>query len=69
MIVNPVIVLDGKKSDHRKEQLINNRQIKTVSPVKLLCNQIDNRLNFNVYISNIFRLAANQQDFFIGLKK
>lgn len=48
MIVNPVIVLDEKESDHRKEQLINNRQIKTVSPVKLLCNQIDNRLNFNV---------------------
>lgn len=48
---------------------MNNEPIKTVSSVKLLRNQLDNRLNFNSYISNIFRLAANQQDSFIGVKK
>ena len=50
-IVNPdkfqVIIIDKKKGDHTNENVvIDNKQIKTVTSVKLLGSQLNNKLNF-----------------------
>ena len=51
MIVNldkfQVIIIDKKKGDHINEDVvIDNKQIKTVTSVKLLGSQLNNKLNF-----------------------
>ena len=65
MVVNPdkfqAIILDKRKRD--------NQQIKVVSSVKLLGLQLDDKLNFNLHISNICKSAANQLNALIRLKK
>ena len=64
MVVNPdkrLVILDKRKSDHTNERFsVDNQQIKVVSSVKLLGLQLDDKLNFNLRISNICKSAANQ---------
>ena len=65
MIVYPSkfqsIMIDKKKQDHTKETFeIGDKVIKALASVKLLGVQIDDKLNFNLNITNIYRSAANQ---------
>ena len=64
------IMLDKRKRDHTDERItVDNQQIKVVLSVKLLDLQLDDKLNFNLHISNICKSAANQLDALIRLKK
>ena len=74
MIVNsgkfPSIIIDKKKQDHTKETFeIGDKVIEASSSVKLLGVQIDDKLNFNLHITNICRSAANQLNALIRLKQ
>ena len=74
MVVNPnkyqAIILDKRKSVHTNERItVDNKQIKVVSSVKLLGLQLDDKLNFNLHISNICKSAGNQLNALIRLKK
>ena len=74
MMVNPgkfqEIIIEKKKKCHTDENLKNgNKIIKASSSVKLLGVQIDDQLNFNLHISDIFRSAANQLNVLIRLKR
>ena len=74
MIVNPdkfqTILLDKRKRDHTNQRIVVNKQnMKVVSSVELLGIQIDDKLNFNLYISNICRSAVNQLNALIRLKR
>ena len=65
MIVYPgkfqSIMIDKKKQDHIKETFeTGDKVIKALPSVKLLGVQIDDKLNFNLNITNICRSAANQ---------
>ena len=58
MIVNPdkfqAILLDKRKSDHKNQRIVvENQNIKVLSSVELLGIRIDDKLNFNLHISNI----------------
>ena len=73
MIINPdkfqAIILDKKKSNLTKIPLtIDNQTIKSVPSVELLGIHLDDKLNFNLHISNICRSAANQLNALIRLK-
>ena len=64
------IILDKRKRDRTNEHITaDNQQIKVVSSVKLLGIQLDDKLNFNLHISNICKSAANQLNALIRLKK
>ena len=55
------IILYKRKRNHSDELVtVDNQQVKIVSSVKLLSLQLDDKLNFNLYISNIFKSAAKQ---------
>ena len=74
MMVNPgkfqVIIIDKKKKCHTNETLKIGDKIKKASySVKLLGVKIDDKLNFNLHISNICRSAANQFNALIRLKR
>ena len=74
MIVNPgkfqSIIIDKKKQDHTKETFkIGNKVIEASHSVKLLGAQIDDKLNFNLDITNICRSAGNQLNVLIRLKR
>ena len=74
MAVNPnkfqAIILHKRKRDHTNELItVDNQQIKVVSSVKLLDSQLDDKLSFNLHISNICKSAANQLNALIRLKK
>ena len=74
MIVNPgkfqSIIIDKKKQDHTKETFeIGDKVIEASPSVKLLGVQIDDKLNFNLHITNICRSAANQLNALIRLKQ
>ena len=75
MIVNSekfqAILLDKRKSDHTCQCLVvDNQNIKVVSSVELLPGiQINDKHNFNLRISNIYRSAANQINALIRLKQ
>ena len=65
MIVNPgkfqSIIIDKKKQYHTKETFeIGDKVIEASPSVKLCGVQIDDKLNFNLHITNICRPAANQ---------
>ena len=63
------IILGKKKSDLTNIPLtIDNQTIKSVLSVKLLGIHLDDRLNFNLHISNICRSALNQLTALIRLK-
>ena len=68
MIVNPdkfqVIIIDKKKGDHTNEDVvIDNKQIKTVTSVKLLGSQLNDKLNFSPHISNIYKCSQSVKCF------
>ena len=74
MVVNPdkfqAIILNKRKRDYTDESItVDNQQIKVVSSVKLLGLQLDDKLNFNLHISNICKSAANQLNALIRLKR
>ena len=74
MVVNPdkfqAIMLDKPKRDHTNERItFDNQQMKVMWSVKLLGVRLDDKLNFNLHISNICRSAANQLNALIRLKK
>ena len=55
------IILDKKKSNLTNVPLtIVNQTIKSVPSVELLGIRLDDNLNFNLYVSNVCRSAANQ---------
>ena len=73
MIVNPgkfqSIIIDKKKQNHTAEYIsIDQKNIKTLSSVKLLGVHIDDKLNFNQHITKICRPAANQLHALIRLR-
>ena len=73
MIINPdkfqAIILDKKKSNLTNIPLtIHNQTIKSVPSVELLAIHLDDKLNFNLLISNTCRSAANQLNALIRLK-
>ena len=74
MILNPgkfqSIIIDKKKQDHTKETFEIGDKVIEVSPsAKLLGVLIDDKLNFNLHITNICRSAANQSNALIRLKQ
>ena len=74
IIVNPdkfhAILLEKRKSDHTNQRIVvNNQNIIVVPSVELLGIQIDDKLNFNLHMSNICRSAANQLNALIRLKR
>ena len=73
MIINPdkfqAIILDKKKSNLTNIPMtIDNQTIKSVPSVELLGIHLDDKLNFNLHISNICRSAVNQLNALIRLK-
>ena len=74
MIVNlgkfQSIMIDKRKQDHKKETFeIGDKVIEASLLVKLLGVQIDDKLNFNLHITNICRSEANQLNALIRLKQ
>ena len=74
MIVNlgkfQATTLDKKKNNHTQEIIkIDKNAVKVKSSVKLLDDQSDTELNFNLHIANICRSAANQLCALIRLRK
>ena len=58
---NQGIIIDKKKQSHTAEYISNDlKNIKTSSSVKLLGVHVNDKLNFNLHITNICRSAANQ---------
>ena len=53
----------------KNQKFNNNQNIKVVSSIELLGIQIDDKLNFNLHISNICRFAADQLNTLIRLKR
>ena len=73
MIINPdkfqSVILDKEKSNLTNVPLtIDNQTIKRVPSVELLGIHLDDKLNFNLHISNICRSAAKQLNALIRLK-
>ena len=65
MIVNPekfqAIILDKEKHDYSNETVeFDIKTIETVSSVRLLGVQLDDKLNFSLHVSNICKSATNQ---------
>ena len=73
MIVNPdksqVIVLNKRSDLTNTNFKVDNQVIKLVSSVELPGIQIDDKLNFNLHISKIFKSATNQLNALIRLKQ
>ena len=69
MTVNPdkfqAILLEKWKSDHTDQRIVvDNQNIKVVLFAELLGIEIDDKLNFNLYNSNIYRSTTNQLNTF-----
>ena len=65
MIVNPekfqAIILDKQKHGYSNETIkFDNKTVETVSSVKLLGIQLDDKLNFSLHVSSICKSTANQ---------
>ena len=72
MIVCPekfqAIILDKEKHDYSNETVeFNIKTIETVSSVRLLGVQLDDKLNFSLHVSSISIAAANQLSALIRL--
>ena len=72
MIVNQekfqAIILDKQKHDYSNETIkFDNKTVETVSSVRLLGIQLDDKLNFSLHVSNIRKSAANQLSALIRL--
>ena len=73
MIMNPgkfpaIIIYKRKQDDTNEIFKIGSKEIKVASQVKLLEEEIDNKLNFEQYINGICKSAANQLNTLIRLK-
>ena len=73
-MVNPnkfqAILLNKSKPTHVKVTMdIGNEKIESLSAVKLLGIEIDDKLNFNNHINTICRSAANQLNALIRLRR
>ena len=73
MIVNPgkfkAIIFDKRKGNHTNQIInIDQKEIKGVSKVKLLGIEIDDKLNLNYHMTNIYKSASNQLTALIRLK-
>ena len=73
MIINPdkfqAIFLDRKKSNFGNIPLtLDNQAIKSFPSADLLGINLDDKLNFNLHVTNICRSAANQLNVLIKLK-
>ena len=73
MIINPDkfqgIILEKKKSNLKSIPLtIDDQTIKSVPSVELLGIHLDDKLNFNLHVSNICRSAVNHPNALIRLK-
>ena len=62
------ILLTKKKCHINKTLKIGNKTIKASSSMKLVGSQVDDQLNFNLYIFNICISASNQLNALIRLK-
>ena len=74
LIVNPdkfqAILLEKRKRDQTSQLIaVDNQIIKVVSTVELQEIQIDDKLSFNLHISNICRFAVYQLNALIRLKR
>ena len=73
MIVNPdkfqLIIGDKKKGDHTNEDIVIDKQIKSVPSVELLGIQLDDKFNFSPHISNICKSSAKQLNALIRFQK
>ena len=74
MIVNrdkfQAIVLNKKRFNLTNINFqVENQMIKSVSSIELLGIQIDDKLNFNLHISKIYKSLANQLNALIRLKQ
>ena len=72
MIANPekfqAIILDKQKHDYLNEIIkFDNKAVETVSFVRLLGSQLDDKLNLSLHVSNICKSAANQLSALIRL--
>ena len=72
MIVNSekfqAIILNKQKRDYSNETIeFDNKIIETVSSVRLLDVQLDDKLNFSIHVSNICKSATNQLSALIRL--
>ena len=64
------IIIDKKKGDHTDEnEVIDNKQIKSVPSVELLAIHFDDKLNFSAHISDICKSTASQLNALIRLQK
>ena len=73
MIVNPgkfyTIIFDKHKGNHSNQIInIDQKEIKAVSKVKLLGIEIDDKVNFNHHINNIYKFVSNQLNALIRVK-
>ena len=74
MILNPdkfqAILLHKRKGHHIIHRIaVDNQNLKVVSSVEVPTIQTDDKLNFNLHISNICRSAANRLNALIRLKR
>ena len=72
MIVNPekfqAITLDKQKYDYSNETItFGNKTVDTMASVRLLGVQLDDKLNYSLHFSNIFKSAPNQLNALIRL--
>ena len=72
MIVNPekfqAITLDKQKYDYSNETIkFGNKTVETIASVRLLGVQLDDKLNYSLHFSNIFKSAPNQLNALIRL--
>ena len=64
------ILLDKRKSGHTNQRMVvDNQYVKLVSSVELQGIQIDEKLEFNLHITNICWSAANQLNALFRLKR
>ena len=74
MIVNPekfqAIILDKEKHDYSNETIkFSYKTVETVSSVKLLGIQLDDKPNFSLHVSNICKSATNLTTFYVSKEK
>ena len=63
-----VITLDKQKYDYSNETIkFGNKTVETIASVRLLGVQLDDKLNYSLHFSNIFKSAPNQLNALIRL--
>ena len=72
-VMNPgkfqAIILDKHTGNHTNQiKKIDQKEVKAASKVKVLGIQLDDKLNFNCHLNNIYKPASNQLKTLIRLK-